>query len=55
MVVFGWLIATLGTVGLVSTVILELIKKEPIYLVTAKISAGVLGVGGVLLGVAALT
>ena len=55
MIVFGWVIASLGTAGLVSSVILELIKKEPIYMLMAKISAGVLGVGGILIGVAALT
>ncbi|KKL61190.1 hypothetical protein LCGC14_2197830, partial [marine sediment metagenome] len=37
------------------SVILEIIAKEPIYLLTAKISSGVLGVGGVLLAIAALT
>ena len=55
MAIFGWVIATLGTAGLVSSVILEVIKKEPIYLLTAKISAGIFGVGGILIGVASLT
>ncbi len=55
MVIFGWVIVTLGTAGLVSSVILELVKKEPIYLLTAKISAGAFGVGGILIGVASLT
>lgn len=53
-IVFGWIIASLGTVGLVGSVILEIIQKESIYILTAKISAGVLGVGGVILGTFAL-
>ena len=49
MYTFGWCIAVLGTLGLVGSAIMEIIKKEPIYLITAKISAGIFGVGGVLL------
>jgi hypothetical protein len=54
MIVLGWVIATVGTIGLVGSVILEIIKQEPIYLLTAKISIGVLGIGGVLIGIASL-
>lgn len=54
MVIFGWVIATLGTAGLVASVVLEIVKKEPIYLLTAKISAGIFGIGGVLIGIASL-
>ena len=54
MVIFGWTIATLGVIGLVSSVVLEIIKKEPIYLVTCKISAGLIGVGGLIVGISAL-
>lgn len=54
MVIFGWVIATLGTVGLVSSVVLEVIKDEPIYMTLIKISAGILGIGGIILGTLAL-
>jgi hypothetical protein len=51
MIAFGWVVATLGTLGLVGSVILEVRSKEPIYLLTAKISAGIFGLGGVLLAI----
>ena len=51
---FGWTIASLGAIGLCSSVIMEIIKKEPIYMLTMKLSAGILGIGGVLLGITAL-
>ncbi len=54
MYVFGWIIVSLGTVSLTTSVVLELIKKEPIYLLFAKISAGVMGIGGILLAISLL-
>jgi len=54
MIYFGWAIATIGAVGLCSSAVLEIIKHEPIYMTIAKISAGVLGIGGIILAIASL-
>ena len=54
MLAFGWVVVVLGTAGLVGSVVLEIIKKEPIYLLTAKISAGLFGIGGILLAISVL-
>jgi len=54
MIIFGWTVATIGVIGLCGSVILEIIKREPIYLLFSKISAGVLGLGGIILGIASL-
>ena len=55
MIIFGWTIATLGVTGLVSSVILEIKMREPIYLLTAKISSGIIGIGGLIVGLSSLT
>jgi len=54
MIVFGWIVATLGACGIVGSVILEVKKQEPIYLLMAKISMGIFAVGGIILGITAL-
>ena len=54
MIIFGWTIASLGAIGLCGSVVFEVIKREPIYLLTAKISTGILGIGGIILGIASL-
>lgn len=54
MLVFGWSIAALGAMGLATSVVLELIKREPIYMTIAKISAGIFGLGGVILAISVL-
>ncbi len=54
MEIFGWAIASFGTIGLCGSVVMEIIKKEPVYLLTCKISAGVLGIGGVILATLSL-
>ena len=54
MLIFGWCVATLGATGLVSSVVLEIMKREPVYLLTAKISAGIFGLGGVILALSVL-
>jgi hypothetical protein len=54
MIVLGYIIAGLGAVGLCGSVAMEVIKKEPVYMLLMKVSSGVLGIGGVLLGIAAL-
>jgi len=54
MLIFGWAIVTVAVVGLCSSVVLEIKKHEPLYMTTAKISAGLLGIGGVILAIASL-
>ena len=54
MIIFGWTIATLGVTGLCASVVMEIIKKEPIYMLTMKLSAGILGVGGIVLAISVL-
>ena len=54
MAIFGWIIAAIGTGGLVGSVILEVKTHEPIYMTFMKVSCGLLGIGGIIVGVAAL-
>ena len=54
MLIFGWTIATIGVGGLVSSVVLEIIKHEPIYMLTSKISMGLVGIGGLIVGLVSL-
>lgn len=54
MIVFGWVIASIGAVGLCGSVVLEIICGEPVFLLLAKTSAGVLGIGGILIGIKSL-
>jgi len=52
--IFGWTIASFGAIGLLGSVVMEVIKKEPVYMLTMKLSAGVLGVGGIILATVSL-
>lgn len=54
MVIFGWVVASMGAAGLVGSIVLEIIKKEPIYLLFAKVSMGIMAIGGIALGINAL-
>lgn len=54
MIILGYTIAALGALGLCGSVVMEIIKKEPVYMLLMKLSSGVLGIGGLLLGIAAL-
>lgn len=54
MVALGFTIMTLGTAGLIASIVLEVIKKEPVFMLLMKISMGVMAVGGTLLGTHAL-
>lgn len=48
--VLGVVIASTGVVALITSVALEIVQQEPIWLLTAKISAGIFGLGGVIMG-----
>ena len=48
--VMGWIIAGLGAVGLFTSGLMEILVHEPIYLLTAKISSGITGIGGLVVG-----
>lgn len=54
MIVFGWVVVSLGTMGLVGSLVLEAIKKEPVFMLLAKVSMGVMAIGGTILGTLAL-
>ena len=54
MIIFGWVIASLGTVGLCSSVLLEMKKHEPIYYQLMKVSSGIMGIGGIILAISSL-
>lgn len=54
MVVYGWIIASIGVVGLVGSVVMEIIRKEPIYMTLMKLSAGATGIGGIILFILSL-
>lgn len=54
MFIFGWSVATIGAIGLLVSAILEIRKREPIYMLSAKISSGVLGLGGIILAILVL-
>ncbi len=54
MIMFGWSIATIGVICLAGSVVLEVIHKEPIFLLTAKIGTGIMGIGGIIIGVTSL-
>jgi len=47
---FSITIITIATIALVTATALEVYTKEPIYLLLIKVSAGLFGVGGPLLG-----
>lgn len=54
MVIFGWIVATLGACGVAGSVILEVKYKHPVYMLTAKIGMAVMALGGIILGINAL-
>ena len=47
---FSVTILTIATMGLIVAVALELYTHEPIYMIVMKVSAGLFGLGGPLLG-----
>lgn len=53
MLIFGWTLVTLGVLGTASAVILELIKRDPIYMLIMKITCGIMGCGGIVLTIQA--
>ena len=55
MIILGYIIAGIGAVGLCSSVTMEIIKKEPIYMVFMKVSSGIMGIGGIILAITALS
>ena len=40
-----------GTIGIIFAVVMELATAEPVYYIVMKITAGVFGIGGPLLGI----
>lgn len=54
MQIFGWIVATIGACGIAGSVFLEVKRKEPFYMLTAKISMCVMAIGGIILGINAL-
>ena len=55
MIIFGWIIVTIGAVGTAGAVALELKFKEPWLMLLMKITSGIMGVGGLILAIATLT
>ena len=43
-----------GSVGIIIAVVMEIITAEPIYLILMKVTAGLFGVGGALIGLSSL-
>jgi len=54
MIILGYVIASLGAMGLCGSVVMEIIKKEPVYMLLMKVSSGTLGIGGILIGIYSL-
>ena len=50
----GFAVLSAGTVGIIFAVAMEIQTAEPIYLIVMKIAAGLIGIGGGLMGMAAL-
>ena len=55
MIIFGWILVTLGVLGTASAVGLELKFKHPIWMLVMKITSGIMGCGGLILAIQALT
>lgn len=53
-IIFGSVMAALGAMGLCGSVVLEVLYGEPLYILLSKVSAGVLGIGGIMVGVLAV-
>ncbi|GAI59199.1 unnamed protein product [marine sediment metagenome] len=51
----GIAVITIGAVGTILAVVMELTTGEPVWMLVMKITAGCFGVGGGLLGLAAIT
>ncbi|GAI61196.1 unnamed protein product [marine sediment metagenome] len=51
----GIVIISLGAVGTIFAVVMELTTGDPAWMLVMKITAGLFGVGGGLLGLASLT
>lgn len=54
MVIFGWILVTIGALGTTAAVILEIREKHPIYMHLMKITGGILGCGGIILAINSL-
>lgn len=50
----GVAVITMGAVGTVFAVVMEITTNEPVWMLVAKITAGLFGVGGGLLGLASI-
>ena len=45
-------VMSVGMVGIIFAVVMEIILAEPVYLILMKVASGLFGVGGPLLGIA---
>lgn len=54
MIFFGWLIVTLGAVGLCSSMALEIMMGDPFLMLIAKSCLGAMAIGGTILGIESL-
>ena len=48
----GIVLMSAGTVGILFAVAMEIATQEPVYMLVMKITAGLLGIGGPLVGLA---
>ena len=51
----GWILVTVGAIGTVAAVAMEVKAREPIYLVIMKITTALFGIGGILIGLSGLS
>lgn len=51
MVLLGWIIVSLGAIGLCSSMAAEIIMGEPFLMLIAKVCLGIMAIGGTVLGV----
>lgn len=49
MIILGWILLTIGAVGTLSAVGLEMVAQEPVYFLVMKLTSGVFGCGGLIL------
>lgn len=49
MEIFGWVVVTIGSLGVSGAVVMEIVKKEPIYMHLMKVMCLIFGAGGIIL------
>ena len=54
MIIMGWVLASVGATGTVSAVILDIISREPVFMLMMKLTTGIFGVGGIIIGIKTL-